>query len=258
MRLLRLALLARRAGFDAVEIHCGHGYLLSQFLSPWTNRRIDGYGGTLEGRLRFPADVLRRVRQALGPGYPVLVKMNQRDGIAGGLELDEAVEVAKRFEAEGATALIPSGGFTAKTPLYMMRGAVPTWEMAKSQSSPLLALGMILFGRLMVQKYPFQPLFFLEGARRIQEAVTIPVVYVGGVQSRGHLQTVMEAGLPFVQVGRATVRDPDFVLKLQSGTVRESHCDHCNRCIGAMAAGGVYCVTAQQASGVHLMRSETS
>jgi len=236
------AVLAQRAGFDAVEIHAGHGYLLSQFLSPWTNQRRDRYGGSLESRLRFPAAVIRRVREAVGPGYPVLVKMNQRDGMRGGLELDEAVEAARRFEAEGASALVPSAGFTAKTPLYMMRGNVPTVEMAANQASPLSRWSLLAFGRFMVQEYPFEPMFLLDGARRIVEAVEIPVIYVGGVLSVEDLDRAMGEGFRFVQVGRATVRDPEFVKRLERAEIQASDCDHCNRCIATMDAGGVYCV----------------
>jgi len=242
----KAARMAKGAGFDAVEIHAGHGYLLSQFLSPWTNHRKDRYGGSLENRLRFPAAVIARVRQDVGPGFPILVKMNQRDGMKGGLELDEAVEVARRFESAGASALIPSCGFTSKTPLYMMRGNVPTMEMAGNQSSPLMRLSLILFGRFMVQKYRFEPMFLLDGARRIREAVSIPVVYIGGALSLDSMENAVKEGFGFVQVGRATVRDPDFVRKLERGEIRESDCDHCNRCIATMDAGGVYCVSAEK------------
>jgi 2,4-dienoyl-CoA reductase-like NADH-dependent reductase (Old Yellow Enzyme family) len=237
------ALLAQEAGFDAVELHAGHGYLLSQFLSPWTNHRRDQYGGSLENRLRFPAAVVRRVRQELGPDFPILIKMNQRDGMRGGLELDEAVRVARCFEAEGATALVPSVGFTASTPLYMMRGNVPTLDMVRNQSDPLLRLGLLLFGRFLVQRYPFEPLFLMEGAKRIQAAVKLPVIYIGGVLGRADVERALEAGFPFVAVGRATVRDPDFVRKLERSELEQSDCDHCNRCIAAMDAGGVACVS---------------
>ena len=134
------ARLAREAGFDAVELHAGHGYLLSQFLSPWTNRRRDRYGGSLENRLRFTAEVVRRVRAAIGPDFPVLVKFNQRDGFPGGLEMEEAVEVARGLQQAGASALIPSCGFTARTPLYMLRGNVPVREMAANQPNALMRL----------------------------------------------------------------------------------------------------------------------
>ena len=236
------AALAKQAGFDAVEIHAGHGYLLSQFLSPWTNHRTDQYGGPLENRLRFPAAVIRHVREAVGSDLPVLVKMNQRDGMKGGLELGEAIEIARRFELEGASALIPSCGFTAKTPLYMMRGNVPTLEMSRNQRNPFMKSGLFLFGRVMVQKYPFERLYLLEGARQIRDAVNIPVVYVGGVLSIEDMEQVMREGFEFLEVGRATIQDPDLVEKLEKGEIRESDCDHCNRCIATMDAGGVHCV----------------
>jgi 2,4-dienoyl-CoA reductase-like NADH-dependent reductase (Old Yellow Enzyme family) len=243
---VRAAVLAREAGFDAVEIHAGHGYLLSQFLSPWTNHRRDRHGGALQNRVRFPAAVIRRVRQSLGPCFPILVKMNQRDGMQGGLELDEAVEVAYRFEQEGATALVPSAGFTAKTPLYMLRGHVPTREMAANQANALARLGLLLFGHLMVQEYPFEATFLLDGACQIADAVRIPVVYVGGVLSRADIERVLGSGLAFLQVGRATVRDPEFVQQLERGEIDGSDCDHCNRCIASMDAGGVSCVSREK------------
>ncbi len=237
---------AKEAGFDAIEIHAGHGYLLSQFLSPWTNRRNDRYGGSLENRLRFPLAVLAAVREAVGPDFPVLVKMNQRDGFRGGLELEDAVEIAHRFEQAGADALVPSCGFTARTPLYMMRGGVPTREMARSQDQALIRLGMSLFGWFMVQRYPFEQMFLIEGAQRIREAVRIPVVYVGGVLSLEDMQRALANGFAFVEIGRAIVRDAQFVNKLQSGEITASDCDHCNRCIAAMSAGGVFCVSEKE------------
>jgi 2,4-dienoyl-CoA reductase-like NADH-dependent reductase (Old Yellow Enzyme family) len=242
----RAARVAKEAGFDAVEVHGGHGYLLSQFLSPWTNHRGDAFGGSLENRIRFPAAVVRAVREAVGPKFPVLVKMNLYDGFRGGLELEEAVEVARRYEAEGASALIPSCGFTAKTPFYMMRGHVPSRDMAVNQPDPLMRLGLLLFGNFMVQTYPFEPMFLLADARKIREAVRIPVVYVGGALSREHLETIRAAGFEFIQVGRATIRSASFANRLRSGEIQGSDCDQCNRCVAAMDAGGVYCVSEEK------------
>jgi 2,4-dienoyl-CoA reductase-like NADH-dependent reductase (Old Yellow Enzyme family) len=244
----RAALQARDAGFDAIELHAGHGYLLSQFLSPWTNRRRDQYGGSLANRLRFPTEVIQAVREAVGPGYPVLVKMNQRDGMRGGLEIEEAVEAAQAFEAAGAGALVPSCGFTASTPLYMLRGEVPVKEMVRAQKGVFYKLGLSLFGRVMVQHYPFEPLFLLEGARRIRDAVTIPVGYVGGVISAEQMDGLLSEGFAFVQVGRGTIRNPELVNHLADGMIEASDCDHCNRCVASMSVEGVRCVTAEEAA----------
>lgn len=235
------ALLAREAGFDAVELHAGHGYLLSQFLSPWTNRRRDEYGGTLVNRMRFPVDVVAQVRASLGPGFPVLVKMNVSDGMKGGLEIDDACQIAQAFAAAGATALVPSCGFTARTPLYMLRGDVPTLEFARAQEGLLTQVGMVLFGWALVRRYPFAPCFLLEEARIIREAVDIPVAYIGGVRSLEQMQDLVHEGFAFVQLGRSTIRDPDFVARLERGEITASDCDQCNRCLPSMSVTGVRC-----------------
>jgi len=234
---------AIRAGFDAVEIHAGHGYLLSQFLSPWTNRRRDRYGGTLENRLRFAASVIKHVREVAGPGFPVLVKMNCEDGFKGGLSIDEAVQVAKRFEMEGASLLVPSCGFTARTSFHMMRGNVPIWDYVKSEKNPITKIGMALFGRFIVREVPFKELFLFDQARLIKDAVNIPAAYIGGACSVDDMDRVMKEGFEFVQIGRATIKDPDAVRKMQAGEITGVDCDHCNRCVAAMAAGGVFCVS---------------
>ncbi len=176
--------LAKDAGFDAIEIHAGHGYLLSQFLSPWTNKRIDKYGGGLENRLRFPVEVIKQVRKVVGKDFPILVKMNQRDGMPGGIEIEDAVLIAKAFEKAGASALIPSAGFTSKVPFLMLRGNLPVKEMSNNQEDFFLKrIGLKLFGRFMVPEHPYEQLFLLEGATKIKDAVSIPVIYIGGTDS---------------------------------------------------------------------------
>lgn len=239
----RAALMAKEAGFDALEIHAGHGYLLSQFLSPWTNKRKDKYGGSLQNRLRFPVDVIRQVRKAVGKDFPVLVKMNQRDGMPGGIEIDDAIQIAKAFEKAGASALIPSAGFTSKVPFLMLRGNLPVKEMSNNQSDFLKRIGLKLFGRFMVPEHVYESLFLLEGAKKIKSAVDIPVIYIGGADSFDGIDELLDAGFDFIQIGRATIQDPDFVKKLASEEIQKSDCDHCNRCVAAMDAGGVYCVS---------------
>ncbi len=239
----KAAQLASEAGFDAVEIHSGHGYLLSQFLSPYTNMRKDRYGGSLENRLRFPASVVKHVRETVGPDFPILIKMNVSDGFKGGLELDEAIEVAKRYEAEGASALVPSGGFTAKTPFYMMRGRIPLKEWIHGPKGLLEKVGLRLFGSIFVQTYPFEEMFFLNEARKIKDAVNIPCVLIGGICSIDNMEKAMQEGFDFVEIGRALIRDPDLVRRMERGDWQASQCDHCNRCVAEMENGGVWCVS---------------
>ena len=239
----KAAQLTIQAGFDAVEIHSGHGYLLSQFLSPYTNMRKDRYGGSLENRLRFPASVVKHVRETVGPDFPILIKMNVSDGFKGGLELDEAIEVAKRYEAEGASALVPSGGFTAKTPFYMMRGRIPLKEWVQGPKSVFEKVGLRLFGSILVQTYPFEEMFFLNEARKIKDAVSIPCVLIGGICSSDNMEKAMQEGFEFVEIGRALIREPDLVRRMERGDWQVSQCDHCNRCVAEMENGGVWCVS---------------
>ena len=239
----RSAELAKEAGFDAIEIHAGHGYLLSQFLSPYTNHRKDNYGGSLENRVRFPSLVIENIRQKLGPGFPILIKMNQFDGIRGGLQLEESIKIAQVFEKAGASAIIPSCGFTSKTPLYMLRGNVPTMDMIKNQKKWISKLGLFLFGKLLVQQYPYERLFLLDGAEKIRKAVSIPVIYVGGILDSSDIKMLFDKGFEFIQLGRSLIHDPDFVKNLSIANTDDSKCDSCNRCVAAMDAGGVYCVS---------------
>lgn len=237
------AVLARDSGFDAIEIHAGHGYLLSQFLSPWTNRRNDAFGGAIANRLRFPLEVVEKTRDILKDDFPILIKMNQVDGMNAGVSIHESQIIGRAFEKAGASALIPSSGFTSKVPFLMLRGGLPIEEMSRNQEGMLDRLGLKIFGRLMVPEHDYQSLFQLEGARKILEAVNIPVIYIGGVESLTDMRQVLDEGFSFVQLGRATIQDPDFVLKLEAGLIERSPCDHCNRCVAAMDAGGVHCVS---------------
>ena len=196
----------------------------------------------MENRVRFPVSVIERVRGRVGPSFPILVKMNLRDGFKGGVEVDDAIEIAKRYEAAGASALVLSCGFTSRTPLYMLRGKVPIMGFVKAVDSILAKVGMLLFGRFMVQYYPFEELFLLEEARKLRGAINMPLVLIGGVCSLENMAKAMDEGFDFVQVGRATIRDPNIVRKMEQGEVQSSDCDHCNRCVGEINSGPVRCV----------------
>jgi 2,4-dienoyl-CoA reductase-like NADH-dependent reductase (Old Yellow Enzyme family) len=235
------AILARESGFDAVELHFGHGYLHSQFLSPAINRRRDGWGGDLPGRMRLSLETLRAVRTATGPDFAVVCKLNTEDGFAGGLEIDEAAEFARALEREGATALVPSGGFVSRNPLYMLRGDVPVREMAAVQSGWPARVGLRFFGRLFVPRVPYTDLFFLEGARRIREAVSIPVVYVGGARTTAQIEALAAEGFALVALGRPLIAEPDLVARMGRSETDRSICEPCNLCLAEMDRGGLRC-----------------
>jgi 2,4-dienoyl-CoA reductase-like NADH-dependent reductase (Old Yellow Enzyme family) len=238
----KAALTAKNAGFDAVEIHMGHGYLLSQFLSPRINRRTDGYGGSVQNRLRFPLEVVAAVRLAVGEDFPIFCKINLEDGFKNGLTIGESVEVARALEKAGVDALVLSGGFTSITPFYLMRGDVPLWKMIKAEKDVAQKLAMALFGRFIVRKYTFEENFFLPMSLKVREAVTMPLAYIGGVSSREGIERVMDAGFDMIAMARALIHDPDFLLKVQDGRVDVSECTHCNICVAEMDRGGVKCV----------------
>ncbi|MBP6978048.1 MAG: NADH:flavin oxidoreductase [Bacteroidales bacterium] len=236
------AVFAQREGFDAVEIHMGHGYLLSQFLSPRINRRKDGYGGSVANRLRFPLEVVAAVRQAVGEDYPIFCKINLEDGFRNGLTIKDSVEVAKALEKAGVDALVMSGGFTSITPFYLMRGDVPLWEMVKAEKDVAQKLAMLLFGRFIMRKFTFEENFFMPMALKIREAVTMPLAYIGGVCSKDGIERAMDAGFDMIALARAVIHDPDFLLKIRDGRVSVSECNHCNICVAEMDRGGVRCV----------------
>jgi 2,4-dienoyl-CoA reductase-like NADH-dependent reductase (Old Yellow Enzyme family) len=238
--------LARDAGFDAVEIHAGHGYLISQFLSPLTNRRRDGYGGPLENRMRFMREVMAEVRRAAGADLAVLAKTNLRDGFPGGNTLEDGVAVAKALEEAGADALVLTGGFVSRAPMYIMRGAMPMNVMAHGMP-PLLGLFARAFGRWLVPPVPYEDHYFLEDAIQVRRSLKLPLVYVGGVASQDAADVVLGRGFDAVALARALIREPDFVRRLereqqeQKGAPSQPRCDHCNLCAARIYTTSMAC-----------------
>jgi len=229
--------LAREAGFDCVEIHAGHGYLISQFLSPYTNHRHDEYGGSLENRMRLMRRVIRRVMEAAGDDMGVIVKMNMHDGFRGGMQEEECLEVARELERLGVHAIVLSAGFVSRAPMEVMRGAMPIKTLAHYMDPRKfwwLKAMLRVAGRILIPTVPYSEGYFLEDARKFRAAVKTPLIYVGGLVSREKMEEVLAAGFEGLQVARALVHDTDFVNKLRSGEVSCSGCRHSNYCIGRM------------------------
>lgn len=226
--------LAREAGFDAVEIHAGHGYLISQFLSPSTNHRKDEFGGTLANRMRFMEMVMEEVMKVAGNDMAVLVKMNMRDGFRGGMELDESLQVARKLQELGAHALVLSGGFVSKAPMYVMRGEMPIRTMTHYMTCWWLKYGVRLVGKYMIPSVPFREAYFLEDALKFREVLDIPLVYVGGLVSRQKIEEVLNHGFEAVQMGRALLNEPDFVNRMRREENARCNCRHSNYCIARM------------------------
>jgi 2,4-dienoyl-CoA reductase-like NADH-dependent reductase (Old Yellow Enzyme family) len=233
--------IVKEAGFDAVEVHAGHGYLISQFLSPYTNKRKDQYGGSFGNRSRFLVEVIREVLEAAGSSLAVIVKMNLRDGFRGGMELDESIQVAKMLENEGVHGLVLSGGFVSKAPMYVMRGSMPVKVMAHYMKNPVMKFGVRYFGSFLMKQEPFSEGYFLGDALKIRNVVKLPLIYVGGLKSKEMIDKVLDNGFDFVQIARALIYDPGFINKLKTGEVEASGCQSSNYCIARMYSGKMVC-----------------
>ncbi|WP_093426012.1 NADH:flavin oxidoreductase [Pseudomonas sp. ok272] len=236
------AILAREAGFDAVEIHMGHGYLLNQFLSPLSNRRSDRYGGSVEARNRFPAMVLRRVKDAVGGRLAVTCKINQTDAARGGIDVQQAGVTARALERDGADLLTLSGGHNLYSPWALFGSPMPIADM-QAHARGLSRIGPWVLGLQQPKNLSFRELYFLESARRIRQAVSLPLALVGGVKSLESAQRVIEEGFDAIALARVLIHDAAFVNKLADGRLVRSGCTSCNRCVmGIYDPGGVRCV----------------
>ncbi len=236
--------LAMKAGFDAVEVHAGHGYLISQFLSPYTNRRKDEFGGSLENRMRFMKMCFEEVIKAADGKIAVTAKLNTSDGFKGGQTTEELIEVAKELRKMGVDAITLSGGFVSRAPMYVMRGEFPVKTIVHyfPWKQWWLKAGVLVGGRIVAPTVPFKKLFFLEDALKFKAAMPdYPFIYVGGVVDRQSADKVIDAGFPLLQMGRAVLEDTDFVNKMKADPNHCSACEHSNFCVGRMYSRSMQC-----------------
>jgi len=222
------------AGFDAVEVHLGHGYLLSEFLSPRLNHRRDRWGGTLENRARFARQVLEAVRGASGSEMAVIAKLNMADGVEGGLWVDESLEVARMLQEDGnLDGLELTAGSSLENPMYLFRGEAPVREMARSFRQPVRA-GFLLLGRRFFRTYPYEEGYLLPLARQFRAELSLPLVLLGGISELSTVRSAMSEGFEFVAMGRALLREPDLVNRFRVGSASKSLCIHCNKCMATI------------------------
>jgi 2,4-dienoyl-CoA reductase-like NADH-dependent reductase (Old Yellow Enzyme family) len=220
------AVRARPAGFDAIQLHAAHGFLFSQFLSPALNQRTDEYGGTLENRARFLLEVVRSIRKATGPDYPLLIKLNSEDFLEGGLTRDEAVQVAAMLETASVDAIELSGGTVASPEKF-------------SPPRP---------GKL---KIPQDEVFYREAAKLYQARVGIPLMLVGGIRSYETANDLIHRGVAdYISLCRPLICEPGLVKRWHNGDRRGSECSSCNSCFAPASDGrGVYCVPMEKKRG---------
>lgn len=211
---------ARRAkawGFDAVQLHGAHGYLINQFLSPLTNRRSDEYGGTIDHRSRFLFEVYHNVRDQVGSDYPVFIKLNASDNLDGGFDLPDALIVAKRLSEAGIDAIEVSSGTGASGTKTPARIKIDT---------------------------PEKEAYNLDFAVRIKEVVKCPVMVVGGFRSYEVVEKAIQTyGMDFVALSRPLIREPNLPLRWLNGDRRPASCISCSGCFKpGVQEGGIYCV----------------
>ena len=232
--------LAREAGFDEVEIHCGHGYLIDQFLNPYFNHRHDEYGGSPQNRMRFMTLCVEEAMRAARDDMAVVCKMNMRDGLKDGISLEEhSIPVARRLQQLGVHALVLSGGLVSATPMYVMRGELPLQTMTHYMDKPWLKYAIRsckpLVRKMMTKTVPYEEAFFLEDALKFREAMPdMKFIYVGGLVCGDKINEVLGHGFEAVQMARSLLNEPDFVGRLREDPHHRCRCRHSNYCIGRM------------------------
>jgi 2,4-dienoyl-CoA reductase-like NADH-dependent reductase (Old Yellow Enzyme family) len=231
------ARLAIESGFDAVEIHLGHNYLASSFLSPLINRRTDEFGGSLENRAKVARGVVTAVREAVGNQIAVTAKLNMTDGVRAGIPLDESLQTAKWLEEDGALdALELTAGSSLVNPLYLFRGDAPVKEFAAAFKPPL-RWGIRMTGKKFFREYPYREAYLLEQAKKFRAELTMPLILLGGITNRETMDLAMAEGFEFVAMGRALLAEPDLINRIKGdGDAHAVHsaCTHCNKCMATI------------------------
>jgi 2,4-dienoyl-CoA reductase-like NADH-dependent reductase (Old Yellow Enzyme family) len=212
---------AKAAGFDGVQIHAAHGYLLSQFLSPRFNRRTDAYGGDIRRRSRAPLEVIDAVRQVVGRDAALLVKMNCRDWAEGGLEPDEAIQAAVLMQEAGADAIEISSGLKRFSRFIASRPGIDSED---------------------------KEAYHQEEARAYKQRLKVPLILVGGIRSLAVAERLVNGGVcDFISMSRPFIREPGLVNRWKSGDRKPAACTSDNLCFGPIRKGdGFYCVTAEK------------
>ena len=210
---------AQAAGFDGVQIHAAHGYLLSQFLSPYFNRRTDEFGGSLENRARVVLTILEGISAKCGEKFPVLIKLNSEDFIDGGLAVEEMLRIAAMLDKADIDGIEMSGGSmdTASKFKPVRRGGLPSED---------------------------REVYYRAAASRFKSAIGVPLILVGGIRSYTVAEKLIEDGIAdYISLSRPFIREPHLVARWKSGDTEKSACGSCNMCFRPIIEGsGMYCV----------------
>ena len=232
---------AREAGFDAVELHLGHGYLLSQFLSPAYNHRCDAYGGSADKRVRFPQQVLEQVLDAVGGDLAVLCKLSITEGHTKGSPLPDIIHFCQQLEKAGAHMLVLSAGMNVEAPWTIFGSPLPMRSMTAAARGIFRPLSALM--ALRQPRKAFAPLYLLPYSAAIRQQVTLPLCYLGGVQSPDQARQLLDEGFDAIAMGRALIHQPELIRHWQAGERHRSGCTACNLCVAEMyGPRGTHCV----------------
>lgn len=234
----RAARYAIDTGFDAVEIHLGHNYLASAFLSPLINRRSDAFGGSLANRARVARGIVAAVRAEVerdgSPAIAVTAKLNMSDGVRGGINLEESLQTARWLQDDGGLdALELTAGSSLVNPMYLFRGDSPIKEFSAAFKPPL-RWGMRMTGTKFLREYPYRDAYLLADAATFRAELTMPLILLGGITNRETMDTAMAEGFDFVAMGRALLAEPDLINRIKADGEPhsiKSLCTHCNKCM---------------------------
>ena len=242
---------ARECGFDCVEIHAGHAYLISQFISPRTNHRHDAYGGCFENRVRFMNEVLDEVMAHAGNDIAVVVKTNMWDDCWHGSDIEEGIRVAKEIAKHHVHGIVLSGGTVSRSPMTILGGAMPYKTLAHYMNMKSFwwlkaALNIPGVAPIMMPTQPFRELYFMDKAKIFQEALSndqqpTTLIYVGGVQSGDNCQQIMDEGFELFQIAHVLIKDIDFVKHVQENPHYHAGCGRSNYCVGRMYSKDMKC-----------------
>ena len=230
------------AGFDAVELHFGHLYLPSSFLSPLINRRKDAYGGDIDNRSRLVREIARHVREVAGNQIAVIAKLDMDDGLPGSIWIDEALRTAQLLDADSTLDAVElTQGSSVYKPMYLFRGDVPVKEFA-TVMPPALRPAVRVFGKYAMGVYPYRDLYMLDAARQFVPLMqNTKLILLGGITERAHMETGLAEGFDFFAMGRALLREPDRVNTMQAEPTSRSRCNHNNKCM-VTVFGRTHCV----------------
>jgi 2,4-dienoyl-CoA reductase-like NADH-dependent reductase (Old Yellow Enzyme family) len=235
----------KESGFDAVQLHGGHGYLINEFLNPHTNRRTDRWGGSLEGRMRFVSEVYSRSRRLVGDGYPILIKISAYDHMKKGIAIGEGVETAERLAAMGIDGIEVSCGI-AEDGMSTLRGRLPVDviidDLGMFRKNTLMRFVFRRFGDRLMKTRPFTEDYNRAAARAVKARVRVPVFAVGGLIRPETMEDILSGGdADYISLSRSLVFSPVFPRKIEEGSREPSGCIHCNHCLFYLALGPLRC-----------------